>query len=207
MHKSRLFLFGDSFVDWDIPSYHWSDYLKEHYDVNILGERGSDNISIIFQLGKLPEYREGDRIIIYWSDPSRIQKHLMGKMKPKQKSRWWHYSDVIDKSRIETLEKMKVDRSDGWNASGLENELLFIKKLKYILSEYNPIYVTWNNSFYNKTKQFTDLVQVSTLHDESGEGETKGDWHPGEQGCYDIYKILLAKLGNETPLPFKNNLL
>ena len=62
--KPRLFICGDSFVDWDIPTYHWTDYLKEHYDVIILGERGSDNISIIFQLGDLPQYKDGDRIIM-----------------------------------------------------------------------------------------------------------------------------------------------
>ena len=79
MPKPRLFICGDSFVDWDIPTYHWTDYLKEHYDVIILGERGSDNISIIFQLGDLPQYKDGDRIIMYWSDPSRIQKTLLGR--------------------------------------------------------------------------------------------------------------------------------
>ena len=207
MPKPRLFLFGDSFVDWDIPSYHWSDYLKKHYDVNILGERGSDNISIIFQLGNLPEYREGDRIIIYWSDPSRIQKLYQGKQKPKINGRWWDYSHLFEKDRIPTLEKMKVDRTIGWEANGLGDEIKFIKKVKNLLFQYEPIYVTWNTFFHHNTKSFVDLIEASTLDNESGEGETKGDWHPGEQGCYDIYKILLDKLGNEVPLPFKNKLL
>ena len=33
MPKPRLFICGDSFVDWDIPTYHWTDYFKEHYDI------------------------------------------------------------------------------------------------------------------------------------------------------------------------------
>jgi hypothetical protein len=207
MPKSRLFICGDSFVDWDIPTYHWTDYLKEHYDVTILGERGSDNISIIFQLGNLPQYKDGDRIIMYWSHPSRIQKLYKGKQNPLKNGRWWDYSHVLEKDRIPTLEKMKVDRTIGWEKNGLDNEIKFIKKLKELLFNYSPIFVTWNNSFYHHTKSFTDLIQVSTLQDESGDGEAIGDWHPGKKGCYDIYKILLNKLGDETPQPIKTNLL
>ena len=207
MHKPRLFICGDSFVDWDIPTYHWTDYLKEHYDVIILGERGSDNISIIFQLGNLPQYKDGDRIIMYWSDPSRIQKLYWGEHKPKRKGRWWDYSHLFEKDRIPTLEKMKVDRTIGWETNGLNNEIKFIKKLKELLINYSPIFITWNSSFYKQTNQFTDLVKVSTLEDEGGGGETNGDWHPGKKGCYHIYKILLNKLGNEVPQPIKTDLL
>jgi hypothetical protein len=73
--------------------------------------------------------------------------------------------------------------------------------------QYEPIYVTWNKFFYHNTKAFVDLIEVSTLDDESGDGETLGDWHPGKQGCYDIYKILLNKLGNHIPSPIKIDLL
>jgi len=207
MLKPRLFICGDSFVDYDIPKYHWTDYLKEHYDVTLFGQRGCDNISIIFQLGNLPKYKDGDRIIIYWSDPSRIQKIYLGEKKSKEKKRWSTYSHLIEQDRIPTLEKMKVDRAIGWEKNGLDNEIKFIKKLKDLLFDYNPIYVTWHTSFYQNTKSFTDLIQVSTLHDEVGLGETNKDLHPGERGCYDIYKTLLHKLGNESPVPFKKNYL
>jgi hypothetical protein len=207
MPKPRVFICGDSFVEWDIPTIHWTDYLKEHYDVIILGERGSDNISILFQLGNLPEYKDGDRIIVYWSDPSRIQQLYKGKQKPKLNGRWWDYSHLFEKDRIPTLEKMKVDRTLGWERNGLGYEIKFIKKVKHLLFQYEPIYVTWNKFFYHNTKAFVDLIEVSTLDDESGDGETLGDWHPGKQGCYDIYKILLNKLGNHIPSPIKIDLL
>ena len=207
MPKPRLFICGDSFVEWDIPTIHWTDYLKEHYDVIILGERGSDNISILFQLGNLPEYNYGDRIIVYWSDPSRIQQLYKGKQKPKLNGRWWDYSHLFEKDRIPTLEKMKVDRTLGWETNGLGDEIKFIKKVKQLLFQYEPIYVTWNKFFYHNTKSFVDLIEVSTLDDESGDGETIGDWHPGKQGCYDIYKILLNKLGDEVPQQIKTDLL
>lgn len=207
MPKPRLFICGDSFVEWDIPTIHWTYYLKEHYDVIILGERGSDNISILFQLGNLPEYKDGDRIIVYWSDPSRIQQLYKGKQKPKLNGRWWDYSHLFEKDRIPTLEKMKVDRTLGWERNGLGDEIKFIKKVKHLLFQYEPIYVTWNKFFYHNTKAFVDLIEVSTLDDESGDGETLGDWHPGKQGCYDIYKILLNKLGNHIPSPIKIDLL
>ena len=37
---------------------------------------------------------------------------------------------LIEKDRIPTLEKMKVDRTIGWEENGLDNEIKFIKKLK-----------------------------------------------------------------------------
>ena len=203
MPKSRLFICGDCFTDWDVPEYHWTDYLKEHYDVKLLGKRGSDNISIMLQIGNLPEYKKGDRLIIYWTDPSEYQPIYRGKMKQRT-SKWWNYSDMCDKDRITTLEKMKEDRIAGWENDGLGNEIKFIKKLKSFLFEYSPIYVTWNSSFYERAKSFTDLIQVSSFADETGFGEAIEDYHPGEKGCYDIYKTLLNKLGNtETPIPAK----
>jgi hypothetical protein len=203
MPKPRLFICGDSFVDWDIPTYHWTDYLKEHYDVIILGERGSDNISIIFQLGNLPQYKDGDRIIMYWSDPSRIQEIYRGKTNPRIQGRWRSNSELIEKDRIPMIEKMKVDRAIGWEGDILNNEIKFIKKLKELLFQYNPIYVTWNKSFYNRTKEFTNLIEVTSLEEE-GMGEVSWDLHPGINGCYDIYKILLDKLGNtDTPQSIK----
>ena len=76
---------------------------------------------------------------------------------------------------------MKVDRTIGWEENGLDNEIKFIKKLKKLLINYSPIFVTWNNLFYEQTNQFTDLVEVSTLEDEGGDGETNGDWHPAKK--------------------------
>jgi hypothetical protein len=208
MPKPRLFICGDSFVDWDIPTYHWTDYLEEHYDVIRLAIRGCDNIGIILQVGNIPEYKDGDRIIIYWSDPSRIQNLYRGKTKPKKKGRWWYYGDLLEKDRIPTLEKIKVDRAVGWEKNGLGDEVKFMKKLKELLINYSPIFVTWNTLFHKQSAEFSELIQVSTLDDENeSNGETKGDWHPGTKGCYDIYKILLNRLGDETPHPPKTDLL
>jgi hypothetical protein len=51
----------------------FTDYLtKWGYEVNNLGLAGCCNEHIIYQLSKLPEYREGDRIILNWTHPSRF---------------------------------------------------------------------------------------------------------------------------------------
>jgi len=70
--KPRLFCFGDSFVDFDIPKYHWTYYLSHHYEFYKFAVRGSDNNSIIFQLGDLPEFEDGDRVLIMFTEPGRI---------------------------------------------------------------------------------------------------------------------------------------
>ena len=79
--KSRLFCFGDSFVDWPIPTYHWTSYLSNHYDVYKFGVRGADNVSILFQLGNLPEYKKGDRIIMVFTEPGRLPRRFYGDRK------------------------------------------------------------------------------------------------------------------------------
>jgi hypothetical protein len=75
----RLFCFGDSFIDWYVPKYHWTYYLSKHYEVIKHGKAGADNHSILFQMGRLPEFIEGDRIIIVFTEPGRLPRRYYGK--------------------------------------------------------------------------------------------------------------------------------
>jgi hypothetical protein len=183
--KPRLFCFGDSFVDYDIPKYHWTYYMSHHYELIKLGVCGADNNSIIFQLGDLPNYEEGDRIIIYWSDPSRIP------------TRFYANGNIINR-----LDILKIDEFDRWLNGERDNEIKFFKKLQILLKEYNPIFVTWNETFHKGTEDFVSLIQVSTNWQE-GTGEQRDD-HPGPKGSYDVYKKLHTLLGvNEPFVDFK----
>ena len=55
--------------------------------------------------------------------------------------------------------------------------------LKYFYKNYEPIFVTWNDDFYEKTKEFVELIKVTSVSDEGGDPI---DWHRGSKGSYDF---------------------
>jgi hypothetical protein len=183
--KPRLFCFGDSFVDYDIPKYLWTYYISSHYEVYKLGVAGADNNSIIFQLGDLPEYKEGDRLLIYWSHPARIP------------TRFYANGNIINR-----LDLLKIDELDRWFNGERANEIKFFRRLKTLLKDYQPVFVTWNTEFHTGTEDFVNLIQVSS-NSEEGTGIQR-DEHPGPRGSHDAYKIIHGLLGvNEPFVDFK----
>lgn len=197
--KSRLFCLGDSFVDWEIPKLHWTYYLSKHYDVNKFGKSGSDNYSIIFQLGCLPDYASGDRIIIVFTDPGRLPRRFYGERHETFfNNPYKSPSFYKDKKFAEKLDKLNLIEGDRWINGDRENEIKFLKKLQQWLKDYNPVFFTWSDQFYKSTSDFVSLIKVSSNWDE-GVGE-KIDFHPGPIGCYEIYKKLHELLKVEEPL-------
>ena len=64
MPNSRLFILGSSSVLWPYPeTNNWVNLLKQHYDVRVIGKLGLSNIDIIQQIGLLPDFEDGDRLI------------------------------------------------------------------------------------------------------------------------------------------------
>lgn len=199
--KPRLFVFGDSFVEWMKPKYHWTSYLSEHYEVFKYGIKGADNHTILFQLGNLPEYREGDRIIILFTEPGRIPRRYFGNRKNEHKILDEHNFNCTCKSCLEQFEDkefvtklhlLKYYESDRW-ASGERNiEVKFLKNLLGWIKHYNPVCITWSGQFHTVTSDFVTLIKVSSNYEE-GLGELK-DFHPGPLGCYDLYKRLYLLL-------------
>lgn len=183
--KPKLFCFGDSFVDYDIPKYHWTYYMAHHYELIKFGVRGADNNSIVFQLGDLPEFEFGDRVLIIFTDPSRIP------------TRFYANGNLINR-----LDILKIDEYYRWMNGERDNEIKFFKKLQFFLKDYHPIFVTWNEYFHRCTTDFVSLIQVSTNWQE-GTGEKRDD-HPGPKGSYDMYKKLHTLLNvNEPFVDFK----
>lgn len=178
--KPRLFCFGDSFVDWDIPTYHWTYYLSNHYKVHKFGKCGADNYSILFQMAFLPKFEAGDRILIVFSDPGRIP------------TRFYANDKLINR-----LDLLKYDESERWVNGERDIEIKFLKNLQLWLQNYNPIFVTWSEYFYKPTSDFVSLIQV-TSNWEEGTGK-KEDFHPGPKGCYDMYKKLHSLLNISEP--------
>lgn len=183
--KLRLFCFGDSFVDYDIPKYHWTYYMAQHYELIKLGVRGADNNSIIFQLGDLPDFEVGDRVLIVFTDPGRVP------------TRFYANGNLINR-----LDLLKIDEYYRWINGERDNEIKFFKKLQFFLKEYIPVFVTWSEYFHRYTSDFVSLIQVSTNWQE-GTGEKRDD-HPGPKGSYEMYKKIHTLLNvNEPFVDFK----
>lgn len=192
--KNRLFCLGDSFVDWPVPTNHWTTYLKAHFEVTKFGKFGADNYSIISQVGLLPSFNEGDRLIIVFSDPGRLPRRYYGERKlPYVNNPYMEPSYYEDEEFSKKLHLLRHDEGERWINGSRDVEIKFFKKLKHLLSSYNPIFFTWNSHFYKSTSDFVELIQVSSNADE-GVGDKK-DFHPGPLGCYSIY-IKLHKLLN-----------
>lgn len=203
---NRLFCLGDSFVDWDIPEYHWTYYLSKHYEVHKLGKYGADNYSILFQLGNLPDYIEGDRIVMVFTNPGRLPRRYYGERKKEFIEEKYHapffYKNMSYGQRLDLL---KYNEEQRWINGERNIEISFLKNLKKWLSNYRPVFVTWSDSFYSPTVDFVTCIK-STSNYEEGVGE-KGDFHPGPEGCYTWYEELHSLLEiEESKVEFKPNL-
>ena len=187
--KHRLFCFGDSFVDWDIPKKHWTYYLSKHFDVSKFGKYGADNNTILFQLGSLPKYQEGDRIVIVFTEPGRLPRRYYGdRVDTYAAVKYMSPRYYQDNRFAEKLHLLKFDESERWANGERDDEIRFLKQLKGWLSKYKPIFVTWSDQFYNSTSNFVGLIKVTSNWDE-GFGEER-DFHPGPKGCYEMYRTI-----------------
>lgn len=191
-NQANLYICGDSFVDWDLPEVHWTDYLKNHYNIVKLGKYGADNHSIIYQTGKIPSYKIGDRLIIVFTSPGRFPRRYFGERKTNHNVKYLNWEWYADKTFAKKLLELRVLETEKWLNGERENEILFLKKFKEFYKDYKPIFVTWNDDFYNATKEFVELIKVTSISEEGGDSM---DWHPGWQGCYEFYKKIHKLLG------------
>ena len=185
--KSNLYVCGDSFVDWDLPEVHWTDYLSNHYNIIKLGVYGSDNHSILYQTGLIPNYMEGDRIVIVFTAPGRFPRRYFGERETHHDVKYISWEYYKNKEFAKKLMELRVLETERWLNGDRDSEIMFLKKVKLFYKDFNPIFVTWNEDFYNMTSDFVELIKVTSISDEGGD---KNDWHPGWKGCYEFYKKL-----------------
>lgn len=203
MEKSRLFICGDSWADYGNPPHHqrWLGYLEEHYDVYKFGKADMDNISIIYQTGQLPTYKDGDRLVVIFTDPTRyFRRYLVDEVKG---SCMWY--DCLKRRSTDTTELnyQKIIDDDLWTRGFRNDEISFYKLFKNLLFQYNPLFITWNSAFHKETDDFVDLIEVSSFIDE---GLDDNDLHPGIVGNYEFYLQILKKLDYTiTPIDFRGD--
>jgi len=189
--KPNIYICGDSFVDWDLPKTHWIDYLSNHYNVIKLGKYGSDNHSIVYQTGRIPNYQKGDRLIMVFTSPGRFPRRYFGERSTNHTIKYLNWEWYKDKQFAKKLLDVRLSETEYWLSGTRNDEILFLKKLKEFYKQYQPIFVTWNTDFYKMTSDFVELIQVTSIADEGGD---PNDWHPGWIGCYEFYKKLHSLL-------------
>lgn len=197
----RLFIIGDSFTRWHKPYHHWVRYLTNHYEVHPYGKAGLTNDQIIHRLCRLPEYKPGDRLLMYFTEPGRLPLEFYGEINKTQ--RGVRITDFKNKTQYYTVMDISLNHSDRWVNNEREDEVNYIKLIKdQLYKQYDPLFLTWSTHFQEPLKDYVDLLEVSSLHDEGIvlDRITDIDNHPGPNGCYTIYKHIHEKLGVKDPL-------
>jgi len=204
MRKSNLYICGDSFVDWDNPEVHWIDYLENHYNVIKLGRAGADNHSILYQIGRIPDYESGDRLVVVFTAPGRFPRRYFGERKTNKDVKYIDWRWYENHKFAKELMDLRVRETESWLSGERDSEILTLKKMKKFMSSYLPIFVTWNDDFYQKTSDFVDIIKVTSISDEGGDSN---DWHPGWSGCYQFYLKIHSLLGlNEPPVEMSSKI-
>ena len=202
--KPNIYVCGDSFVDWDLPKFHWTTYLSNHYNVIKLGKYGADNHSIIYQTGRIDEYSDGDRLVIVFTAPGRFPRRYFGERSINHNVKYLDWNWYKDKQFAKKLLEVRTTETEHWLKGERMNEILFLKKMKNFYENFKPIFVTWNTDFHIMTSDFVELIQVTSIADEGGDFN---DWHPGWIGCYDFYKKLHKLLNIKEPIvEFQNQI-
>lgn len=223
MIKPRLFVFGDSwafnyfsksenligatphFGSGEVRSYvehynyfgHWIDHMQTFYDVYSYGQGAASNEQIIYQLGNLPEYKEGDRIVMIFAPPERftwVHNNIIKNLAP--------YSNIPRNNYplefIKIIENQYIDRYDVWMGVYQTNEQKFLNLLPIFLEKYCPILTSW----YKETSDRVNCIEYINHNDwKSIYDETHGkceDYHLGVRGNYKLFKFFADKLNLNT---------
>lgn len=204
--KDKLFIIGDSFGKWPFPEQrHWTDYMKQHYDVKNFAFGGASFAELCFQTTYIEDFKEGDRLIIVVTEPTRFSKYMRIYLGPNTQE-GQDIINTIKMGRYEDLEHIRKNKKDmiprlHKRHKNYQNkayaDLFFIINLQKHYSILKPLYVTWNDY---AAKLFDGLVEnflifrdadYTSLHQE---GIIENDHHPGIEGNKVWYRKILSKL-------------
>ena len=212
--KPRLFIFGDSWCTpyfdwysdftnknttpgWYMPIAHYvkklgytplnfTKYLTHHYEVVNHSCGGQSNESIFYQLGKLPDYTQGDRLLICFTHPVRARITFKSEWIPED----YHRRREVDitpgylpKYKKSSLRQMMIDRQESWESGHRDDEKEFIRILKKFLFKYEPVFFTWSTDFDKNDVLFFKHNNLRIVD----EFPKYNDHHLGAKGNYLLY--------------------
>jgi hypothetical protein len=220
--KPRLFFFGDSFIQWNLPNPgHWTERFCNEYDVYRLGSSGASNEAILTQLGVLPPFRDGDRIVVSLTEPSRLSKWMYLEEYPN----WVKNKDILIQGNYEerdftySIYRVRERKYELLNEnvnflvqprhSYIDNPIQTLNMFGFLykaLQHYKPVYITWCPEMVKMEpishiitrisfKDYTDIGQESNSNVE--------DYHPGLEGGKVWHKRVKKLLEEWKPLDFE----
>ena len=218
--KPNLYFFGDSFVQWPEPELHWTERFSNEYTVHRMGSSGANFEHTLAQLGTLPQYVDGDRVVVVLTEFARHPKWIwghhygefvdcMGAERANKRRTTIPYVKELMKTlviRDETFEKRFEEFYQGRDNLGQFWNLL--GRMYSLLGNFKPVYMTWNWHTYNMSPlpkdmlTYIDYKEFTSVSEERGE-KREIDYHPGKEGgrvWYDTCKVLLD---NWKPIPFQ----
>jgi hypothetical protein len=221
--KPRLFFFGDSFIQWHLPNPgHWTERFSDEYEVYRLGSSGASNEAILTQFGILPPFRQGDRIVVCLTEPSRLSKWIylesytdwvQNKEALKDstyKERDFTYSVYKIRERKYELLNENVDSGrHPRHHTYIDNPIQTLNMFGFLyktLQHYKPVYLTWCPEMV-EMEPISHLVTRISNKDYTNLGQefniAEGDYHPGLEGGKVWYKRVKELLEHWKPLDFE----
>lgn len=238
LYNPRLFIAGDSWgvnfftspnwvknltgqSVWKNRPYHLVEYLNQHYQVHNFCRGAAGNAEIIFQLGQLPDFKRGDRLIVIlsaftrfrlWNSKGEVLKFgdFSSAFSDSLDHPWYPSSTILEAlegRRHLFADALVHESSENLQSKFLQDfvydhwsELAFYSKLKNFFSIYSPIVCTWERLL----AEFCDLTfigpdseiyqgQPPTIKQEYG----FEDFHLGGTGNYLLYKYLISRLDSQ----------
>jgi hypothetical protein len=185
---------------------HWTQLFENVYKVYNYAEPGVSNEDIVHQLSYINDYKDGDRLIIFFTSPSRYiwYDDKLGRGVFKLGSDW---IEKYDKYSHETLENQIILRDDFWLKTDIrKNEINFYKKLPFLYSKYKPLLITWDETFFKKvdTSYLIPYNEKWTSIEIESNGKLR-DGHMGKGGNYELYKWIFSLLGLNKKHMIKEN--
>jgi hypothetical protein len=230
--KARLFILGDSFTfnlfnieklsKWHFvwstyiekhnqlygqTPLHWSEYLENEFEVHNFSCPGQSNESIVYQLGNLPEFQHGDRLIIVFSDLGRFRRTSSTETSVPRPADYlinYPYDEQTD-----VIEQIINERFISLDTKNRDDEKRFYAWLKRQLHEYKPVFMHWPewNEEYRKFGIINQMHHKSMWQET---GEQVEDLHPGTYSNFLIYQqvceLLEIKASGVYTNKLKNNL-
>lgn len=172
---------------------HWIDHMEYFYEVYSYAIGGASNEQIIYQIGNLPEYKNGDRIIIIFAPPERFTWICDNTIKTLTPNGYLYNNNFTD-DFIKIIENQYVNRYDVWMDAHQTNEQKFLSLLPTFLEKYKPILTSW----YKETSEKVKCIEYINRNGwKSIYEDTLGkcnDHHLGVGGNYELFKFFADKL-------------
>lgn len=176
---------------------HWTDYLGESFEIHNYSEPATSIEEVIHQIGFIPKYIDGDRIIMMFPIPNRYQWIYKNRKTTSLIDAYWF--DELTNTELQFHQNQLINRLDSWVSGERNLEKRFIEKLDTLLKDYNPILTSWDFDMCNDVNniKFIPLSsEFKSITDESGGKYVDG--HLGVKGNYLLYKFIGNELGIDT---------